>query len=323
MPQVPVKILGTGIYLPSILVTSEELEKTYGYAPGTFEKASDVKTRYIAKEETSSQMGYYAVENALKDANMKKEDIDIIVSVSGVPQQALPTNAVLIHEKLKLKDTTLAFDINATCLGFLTGFFSMAHLIQAGVYKNVVLVASDIPSKGLNPKDPKTLSLFGDGAAACILGSSTSQGILGSYFNVKSSMANLCSCKAGGTLMGITKDTLKDAYYFHMEGPKLFKAALKPVTEMIEYLKKQSAKEIDLFIPHQASPLVLDMFQRKLNIPQDKFIHIVRSFGNMIATSLPFALHKAIETKKLVRGQRAILFGTGAGMTIGGLAFEY
>jgi 3-oxoacyl-[acyl-carrier-protein] synthase-3 len=199
----------------------------------------------------------------------------------------------------------------------------MAHLIQAGVYKNVVLVASDIPSKGLNPKDPKTLSLFGDGAAACILGSSTSQGILGSYFNVKSSMANLCSCKAGGTLMGITKDTLKDAYYFHMEGPKLFKAALKPVTEMIEYLKKQSAKEIDLFIPHQASPLVLDMFQRKLNIPQDKFIHIVRSFGNMIATSLPFALHKAIETKKLVRGQRAILFGTGAGMTIGGLAFEY
>lgn len=323
MSRIPIKILGTGAYLPSNLVTSEMLEKEYGYAYGSFKKASDVNNRYFIDNETSSEMGYYAVEMALRDANISKDDIDVIVSVSGVPQQAIPTNSVLIHKKLQFKDSTLAFDINASCLGFLTGFFTMANLIHAGIYKNVVIVSSDIASKGLNPKNPKTLSLFGDGAAACILGPSKDAGIIGSYFKVHSLLANTCECKAGGTFAGISQDMNKDQLYFNMDGPKLIKASSSYVIEMINTLKSASKKEIDLYIPHQASPLALDLFQKKLKIPKDKFIHIVRDFGNMIATSLPFALHKAIESKKLLRGQRAILFGTGAGITIGGLVFEY
>lgn len=323
MSNIPVKILGTGAHLPQKLVTTSALEKKLGYLPGQLKQASDVDSRYFVDNETSSEMGFKAVEEALENARLKKSDIDVIVSVSGVPQQAIPTNAALIHEKLQLNDTTFAFDINATCLSFLTGFFTLAQLIKSGVYRRAILVSSDIGSKGLNPKDPKTASLFGDGAAAVILGPSSGLGILSSYFKIKSAYANDCVCKAGGTLVGVKNDIAHEELYFQMNGPKLLKATSLSIVEMIQIFIRKAEENINLFIPHQASPLALDLFQKKLNIPDEKFIHIVRNYGNMIATSLPFALHKAIEERRLKRGDKAVLFGTGAGITIGGVLFEY
>jgi 3-oxoacyl-[acyl-carrier-protein] synthase-3 len=322
MSKIPVKILGTGAYLPSRLVTSEDLEKELGYPVDTFAKTSGVRKRYYVTHETSSEMGMIAAEQALRQAKLDKCEIDAIISVSGVPQQSIPTNAALIHRKLGLKGT-VAFDINSTCLSFLTGLFCMSHLIAQGVYTRVLLVSSDIASVGLNPQDPKTASLFGDGAAACILGPSETKGIISSHFETRSEHGNDCQCEGGGTLLAAKENIPRERHYFRMNGPRLFKAAMPPLLKMIHRMTRESEKGIDLFIPHQASPLALDLLQKKLRVPDSQFMHIVRDHGNMIATSIPFALHRAIEEGKLQRGNRALLFGTAAGLTIGGVLLEY
>lgn len=317
MSKLPVKILGTGGYLPSRLVTSEALEKELGYPAGTFAKTSGVRTRYYAGEETSSEMGAIAAKQALLVAKLDASEIDAIVSVNAVPQQSIPTTAALIHRKLGLQGT-VAFDLNSTCLGFLTGLFCMGHLIAKGVYRHVLLVSSDIASVGLNPKDPKTASLFGDGAAACILGPATTGGILATHFETRSESSEDCQCEGGGTLLGMRDDIPRERRYFRMNGPRLFKAALPPLLKMI-----RGMGEVGLYIPHQASPFALDMLQKKLRVPDNRFMHIVRDYGNMIATSIPFALHMAIEEGRLKRGQKALLMGTAAGLTIGGVLIEY
>lgn len=322
MSKLPVKILGTGAYLPSRLVTSEDLEQELGYPVGTFAKASGVRKRYYATHETSSEMGMIAAEQALIAAKLDKSEIDAIISVSGVPQQSIPTNAALIHRKLGMKGT-VAFDINSTCLSFLTGLFCMGHLIAQGVYRHVLLVSSDIASGGLNPQDPKTASLFGDGAAACILGPSETGGIIASHFETRSEHGDACQCESGGTLLALKDDIPTERRYFRMNGPRLFKAAMPPLLQMINRMTGESGRGVDLFIPHQASPLALDLLQKKLGVPDSQFMHIVRDHGNMIATSIPFTLHRAIAEGKLQRGNRALLLGSAAGLTIGGILLEY
>lgn len=317
------KILGTGAYLPSNEISSEDLEKKLGFAPGTIEKSSGVKKRYHVEEETSSDMGAAAVRQALQAANLDFHSVDALVSVGGVPQQAIPSTAALIHQKLGLKNG-VAFDINASCLSFLTGLVCMGNLIAQGIYRHVVLVASDIASGGLNPKDPKTASLFGDGAAAVVLGPAVgNEGILESHFETKSESAQICACEGGGTLFASKKKISPDRLFFKMNGPKLFKAAMPPLLKMYHSFLDKVDGAIDLIIPHQASPFALDLFQKKLKLPNDKIVHIVREYGNMIAASLPFALHKAIEEKRLQRKDRVLLLGTGAGLTIGGVLLEY
>lgn len=315
MSKIQVKILGTGAYLPPNPVSSSDLEKKLGFAPGTFEKTSGVRNRFHVQGETSSEMGAHAARKAIESSGLEPTQIDAIVSVSGVAQQAIPCTAALIHNQLKLASHTAAFDLNASCLSFLTGLEILGHLIAQGVYRRVLLVASDIASAGLNPKDPKTASLFGDGAAAVLLGPSENQGIIATHFEMKSEHVEDCQCQGGGTLRAP-----QELSYFRMNGPRLFKAVMPPLLKMVRTLTKEP---VDLFIPHQASPMALDLFQKKLKIPDSRIIHIVREYGNMVATSLPFALHLAIQQKRLVRGNRTLLFGTGAGLTIGGVLLEY
>ncbi|MGL5626120.1 MAG: 3-oxoacyl-ACP synthase III family protein [Candidatus Rhabdochlamydia sp.] len=322
MSKFLVKILGTGIYLPTCLVTSEDLEKKLEYPIGTFAKASGVRKRYYAIHETSSEMGTIAAERALKTANIEKSQIDAIISVNAIPQQLVPSTAALIHQKLGLKGT-IAFDINSTCLGFLTGLFCMGNLIAQKAYRHVLLIASDIASAGLNPKDPKTVSLFGDGAAAVVLGPTETGGIIATHFETRSEYGEDCQCEGGGSLLTLKDDIARERHYFRMNGPRLFKTAMPLLLKMIDCLNRESDRKIDLFIPHQASPIALDLLQKKLGIEDNRFMHIVRDYGNMISTSIPFALHMAIETGKLQRGHRALLMGTGAGLNIGGVLLEY
>lgn len=322
MSKIHVKILGTGAYLPSRFLTSPELEKKLGFKEGVIEKASGVRSRYHVVNETTSEMGAKAATEAMQNASIDQEEIDAIISVSGVPQQAIPSTAALIHRHLNLKGA-VAFDINATCLSFLMGLVCMANMIDRGIYRNVLLVSSDIASGGLNPNEPKTASLFGDGAAAVVLGPSSEQGVLSSRFETRSELGLDCQCQAGGTLYSMKEGIPKEKLYFQMNGPRLFKAATPILVKMLRKFQEEVEGEIDFYIPHQASPLALDLFQKKMKIPNEKFMHIVREYGNMIATSIPFALHKAIQENRIQRKNRILLFGTGAGLTVGGVLLEY
>ena len=326
MSKQKIRILGTGAYLPARCVSEAELEKSLKLKTGWIEKHCGVKTRYYAEDEEASSMGAKAAASALDAAGLSLSDLDAVIGVSGVPQQAIPSMAALIHKKLGLQGQ-LAFDVNSTCLSFLTGFKIAANMITSGSLKHVLLVSADIASVGLNPEDPKTATLFGDGAAAVIVGpsESTSSNIRLSKFETWTEAQDACQFESGGSKLHL-KDVEPKQKYFFMNGPKLFKVAVPKALKMAKEMLKEeklSMDDLSLVIPHQASPGALHLFERKLRIPACKFLNIVQDFGNMIATSLPFSLHHAIKQNRLKRGDTCMMLGTSAGISIGGVIFEY
>jgi 3-oxoacyl-[acyl-carrier-protein] synthase III len=333
MSKINISILGTGSTLASKIVSNQELEQSLNLKKGWIESHCGVKERYHIQDEESSDIGVSAALQAVEAAGIKLEDLDLVMGVSAIQQQAIPSMSAIIHKKLGLQRTQ-TFDVNSTCLSFLTGLSIAAEFIEGGRYNNILLVAAEISSPGLNPKDPKTATLFGDGAAAVVVGRSnnTSSHIQFSKFETWSESQHTCLFEAGGSKLHLKELTEKERYknYFQMNGAKLSKAALPHVLRLVgEILEKNNTKleDIDLFIPHQASPFALKLVHKLLNKKYQfgdcHFLNIVENFGNMIATSLPHALDYAIKNKLLKRGQKVLMLGTSAGLSIGGILFEY
>ncbi|MEI9865336.1 MAG: hypothetical protein WDN00_12450 [Limisphaerales bacterium] len=226
----PVKILGTGIYLPKTIVTAGEIDRRASLSEGWTEKHSGVLTRHFVAEETASFMGARAVENALANAGLKLADVDCLVSTSGTAEQPIPCTAALISEQLDARVSFPAFDINSTCLSFLTGLDTLSYLIASGRYRCVVLVASEIASSGLNWNDAETCSIFGDGAAAVVIGRSgenESSKILAACMKTFPRGAHLAEIRGGGSgrhAKHFTGSKSAD-YLFHMDGRGIFKMA--------------------------------------------------------------------------------------------------
>ncbi|MCF7853058.1 MAG: hypothetical protein K9M07_07455 [Simkaniaceae bacterium] len=326
MSKKKITILGTGSYLPAEKITHEILEERLGLEKGWIMERCGVETRYYAAGEDASSMGTKAALQAIEAAGLSLEEIDVIIGVSGVPQQAIPSMGALIHKQLGLKKS-FAFDVNSTCLSFLLGLDIAADLIEGGKARHILLVSADIASVGLNPADPKTATLFGDGATAVVIGKSTGNaGIEASAFESWTEDQEACLLEIGGSKLPYVENlAVGEEYrrYFQMDGPLLFKSAIPRALKMIKDLMEQAQGDVSLMIPHQASPGSLRLIERKLGDFQGRIINIVKDFGNMIATSIPFALHYAIQEGKLKRGDRCLLIGTSAGISIGGMILEY
>ncbi|MDN3504637.1 MAG: 3-oxoacyl-[acyl-carrier-protein] synthase III C-terminal domain-containing protein [Rhabdochlamydiaceae bacterium] len=327
------RILGTGSFLPKNLVENNHLESKLGLDKGWIEENCGVLTRYHIQEEEASELGAQAALIALKSASLIPEEIDLIIGVSGVMQQAIPTMSALIHKKLGLKKTQ-TFDVNSTCLSFVTGLSLASNLIESGKYKNILLVSADVASVGLDPNNPKTATLFGDGAAAVIVGPSlnSSSRIKSSSFETWTETQDACKFEACGTKLHLKELSVENGHkqYFQMNGPKLFKAAIPHAMKLIEKVLEDSnmkMEDIDVCIPHQASPFALRLFHNQLLKKYESFsahfLNIVHMFGNMIATSIPHALDFAIRNNQLKRGQNCLIVGTSAGLSVGGLILEY
>lgn len=322
-----VTIAGTGVYLPGSAIQSTEIDARLGVPVGWTEKKSGVKTRYYANGEAASEMGAKAAQAALTSSGMELADIDCIVSVSGTMEQPIPCNASLIHQRLKPVKPIPAFDINSTCLSFVTGLDLLSHLVHSGAYKNVLLISSEIASIGINPNHKESYVLFGDAAAACIITHKPNTGtIIASRMETYSEGARLTEIRGGGTNLHPNHHQVKDDYLFDMNGKEIFRLSSKHITGFIERLFMDtglSLDDIDVVIPHQASGMAMRLLRGKLGIPEEKFISIIADYGNTIAASIPLALHVAISQNRLRRGQSALLIGTSAGLSLGGVIFEY
>jgi 3-oxoacyl-[acyl-carrier-protein] synthase-3 len=330
-----VRILGTGSYLPEKAVSSTELEVLLGLERGTIEHKTGMRNRYYAEFETATQMGTTAAVEALENAKIDKKDISCIVSCSGGPEQLIPCNAVLIQEKLELQDSGIpCFDINSTCLSFITGLDQLANAVHLGQYEHVLLVSTDVASRGINYNHLESCALFGDGAAAVVLGKDPagSSKILCSHMATYSSGAHYTEIRGGGNRLPAYTYTQENEadYVFHMDGKQVFKFASCKIESFIANALKPTGKsfeenlqDIAVVIPHQASPSSLGLIQRRLGIPDEKYVNIVATHGNMVGASVPYALHEAVRTGRLNRGEKALLFGAGAGLSFGAVLLEY
>ncbi len=331
MQTTPVKILGTGIHLPKTVVTDEEIDRRAGLSKGWTKKHSGVLTRHFAVDETASFMGARAVENALANAGLTLADVDCVVCTSGTVEQAIPCTAALIREQLSARQNFPAFDINATCLSFVVGLDTLSHLVAAGRYQRVVLVASEIASVGLNWQDAESCSLFGDGAAAVVIGRSreneTSR-IITARLETFTQGAHSAEIRGGGTRRHPRQyaETTHADFLFRMDGRGVFKIASEILPGFVERLFAQAGlawTDFQIVIPHQASLMALRLTQRRLGIPDEIFFMFAERVGNTIAASIPMGIHFARQAGRLQRGDQALLLGTSAGFSVGGLALEF
>lgn len=324
-----IEILGTGKYLPQGQVSAEDLDEKLQLKPGWTLKKSGVRTRYYVGDETVSYMGAKAARQAIEHAAIKSEDIDCIISASATMEQIIPCTASLIQKELQLEGSGIpCFDMNSTCLSFVTAFDMASCMIAQGMYNNILIVSSEIASVGLNWDDPHSCILFGDGAAAAVIGSSQTNKILASKMKTYSSGSELAEIKGGGSKLHskvYTEDN-KHSFLFKMDGLKIYKLTSKLLPQLVNELLKDAKCEIDdidMVIPHQASLLAMQLTQKNLNIPDNKFMYIIENHGNTIAASIPMALHEAISQNKIKRGSKIMLLGTSAGVSLGGMIFEY
>ena len=325
------RVVGTGAVLPAEELTSQALDERLGLAPGTVFARTGVRRRFVERR-SAAVAGAEAARAALAAAGLTLDDIDLLVAASGTPDQAMPSNASLLHLELGLSARGIpAFDIGASCLSFLTAIDVVDSLIATGRYRHVLVVSSDVASCGLDWTKLEASGIFGDGAAAAVLGLSPpgdGSAVQGRAFLTLSEGAHTCEIPGGGSRHHPSRidEPFAPLANFRMDGPTLFRLAGERFPRFVAGLLQQAGLtlgDIDLVIPHQASEHALDFLRRRLRLPREKVIDIFADRGNQVGASLPTALHEAIVTGRLRRGQTALLVGTGAGVQIGGVVLRY
>jgi 3-oxoacyl-[acyl-carrier-protein] synthase III len=324
-----------GVARPSDRVESSEYDTLLNLPEGTVQRRSGVRTRYVESRRTAASLGAEAAKCALAAAGLTLDRIDCVVAASGSMDQAMPCNAALIHRELGLGTSGIpAFDINASCLGFLAALDTMSWPLLAGRYKRVLIVAADIASFALDWSELGASAIFGDGAAAAIIGrdrdpDDTSPGILASAFATYSDGAHLCEIRAGGSRHHPSRcenDDYQAMARFRMDGQAVFHLVARHLDEFVDTLlggANMRRDDVTLLVPHQASHLGLRYLTRRLGFARDRMVNIYADHGNQVAASLPSALQAAICGGRLRRGDTALLLGSGAGVSLGGIVLRY
>ena len=325
-------ISGTGVYYPKKKVLAEELDSRFGMPTGSCVKMTGVEERYFVSDETASEMATAAAEDALAAAGARLSDLDAIVSVSAVTEQPIPCQAALIQKRLGGGSSGIpCWDINATCLGFVTALDLLSVAIDAGRFQRVLILSSEVASAGLNWKGSHDGFLFGDAAVAAVLEKTPehrSSKVFASSLETYSQWADLTQIRGGGTRLAGTCHTPENnkEFLYEMDGPAVLRCALQTLPGLARRTLAKcglSMDDLDLVIPHHAAGPALKIVRRKVGVPREKWFHVVAKVGNVVSASVPFSLHEAIRQERLQPGQKCMLLGTGAGLSLGVVVFEY
>lgn len=329
--MLPVHIAGLGWYLPPRCVSNTEFAERLGVAPEWIERATGVRERRYAAGETSAGMAAAAARMALTNARLTVNDFDAIIGASAAPQQAVPCTAALVQRELGAPDGASAcWDVNATCLSFVFALHQAAHMVAAGVYRTILIVSSEITSPSLHPADRETSVLFGDAAAAAVITRARTDdpaGIWHAQFATFSSGAHLTEALGGGTLHHPADPaTTREHNSFRMQGLAVFKFATRQSEPFLDRFFRTLGWErssIDLVVPHQASRHAIDQLVDRLGFRREQVYTNLAERGNCVAASIPLALAEAVAEGRVRRGDRVLLVGTGAGLTLGALALTF
>lgn len=322
------RILGTGAAVPDEALTSAELDERLGLPPGTVEDKTGVRVRYVERG-SAAELGARAARKALAAAGVDLDDVDVVIGASATPDQPLPCNAALLHEELAPGRPIPAWDVNASCMSFLVALDLAATLVDAGRHERILIVSSDLASVGLDWSDLGASGIFGDGAAAAVVGPADGSGsaVLSSGFETHSEGAHSCEIRGGGSRYA--PDRVEGDYAdwgrFRMDGGAVFRLAFRHLPPFVDRLLAATGVTMDdlsVVVPHQASHHGISWVRQQLGAG-DRVVDIYAEHGNQVGASLPSALHAAIETGRLRRGDHALLLGTGAGISLGGMVLCY
>ena len=312
-------VLGCGSYLPSRIVSNDELARSVETTDDWIVQRTGIRERHIAAPgELTSDLALHAARAALANAHVEASSIDLIVLGTSTPDQTFPATAVSVQAGLGITHGA-AFDLQAVCSGFVYALQVTDALLRGGTYKRALVIGAETFSRILDWNDRTTCVLFGDGAGALVIeaqpqaGTSKDRGILTTH--LRSDGRHKAKLYVdGGPSSTQTVGRLR------MEGREVFKHAVAMITDVIEDAFEAtgySAADIDWFVPHQANKRIIDGSAHKLGIAPEKVVITVDRHGNTSAASIPLALADAVADRRIKRGNLILLEAMGGGFTWG------
>lgn len=316
------RITGLGAYLPEKILSNLDLEKMVETSDEWIVTRTGMKERRIAREdEFTSDMGAKAAHIALKKAGIAPHDVDLIICATLTPDYVFPSTAALLQQQIGASHAA-AFDVQAACSGFIYGLSMAKAFVSSGMYKNVLLVASEKLSSIVNYKDRNTCVLFGDGACAAVIGQKGPGLAIGEIsLGADGEQANLLMLPAGGSRKPASLETIeKEMHYIFMDGKETFKHAVRRMEAAAkEVLDKSGLQEAEIswLVPHQANIRIIDAMAKRFSVPDERVYKTVHKYGNTSASSIGIALFDLMNENVVHVGDRLLLVAFGAGLTWG------
>ena len=312
-------VLGCGSYLPSRILSNDELARSVDTTDEWIVQRTGIRERHIAAPgEVTSDLAINAAKAALANAHIEASAIDLIVLGTSTPDQTFPATAVSVQSALGITHGA-AFDLQAVCSGFVYALSIADSLLRTGAHKRALVIGAETFSRILDWNDRTTCVLFGDGAGAVVLeaqeqpGTSADRGILTTH--LRSDGRHKAKLYVDG---GVS--STQTVGHLRMEGREVFKHAVAMITDVIEdafAATGTSASDIDWFVPHQANKRIIDGSAHKLGIAPEKVVITVDRHGNTSAASIPLALADAVADRRIKRGNLILLEAMGGGFTWG------
>lgn len=318
-----IRIMGTGSYLPENIVTNDDLAKIMDTSDEWIASRTGIRTRHLVKEETTAQMSAEAAKQALKEAGLKAEDLDLIIvgTLSGdyvTPSTACEVQAIIGADK------AVAFDVNAACSGFMFAMNTAYAFIQSGIYRNALIIGAETLSKLMDWNDRSTCVLFGDGAGAAVV-TADDKGLMGFVQGSDGAKGMVLACKNRLNNNPLIKNPVEPDYVF-MDGQEVYKFAVSKVPASIhEVLEKAGLEVSDIkyFLLHQANIRIIQSVAKRLKADISKFPTTLEHCGNISAGSVPILLDEVNKKGMLERGDKLVMAGFGAGLTWSASVIEW
>lgn len=314
------QISGLGAYIPEKVLTNFDLEKMVETTDEWIRTRTGIETRHIAaKGQSASDLALPAAQEALKNAGLTPEDLDLIIVATITPDMFMPSTACSLQTKLGASKCG-AFDMAAACSGFPYAVGIADAFVRAGIYKNILAVGSEVLSGFIDWSDRSTCVLFGDGAGAAIVSAAKDgHGILANILGADGSQGDLLKIPGGGSAVPPSEESIKSGLHFlKMQGSEIFKIAVKTMENAVRDVVKKadlSISDIKCVIPHQANMRILQAVAERLELPSESFYINVNRYGNMSSASTAVALYEAVKTGKIKKGDHVVLVAFGGGLT--------
>jgi 3-oxoacyl-[acyl-carrier-protein] synthase III len=318
-------VLGCGSYLPSRILTNDELARKVDTSDEWIVQRTGIRERRIAAPgECTSDLALAAARAALKAGNIDPQSIDLIVLATSTPDNTFPAAAVSVQAGLGITHGA-AFDLQAVCSGFVFALAVADGLLKNGGFKRALVIGAETFSRLIDWSDRSTCVLFGDGAGAVVLdavpqaGTGADRGILTAHLRSDGRYKDKLFVDGGPSSTATTG-------HLRMEGREVFKYAVAMITDVVAdafAATGYTAADVDWFVPHQANKRIIEGSAQKLGIAPEKIVITVDKHGNTSAASIPLALSAAVTDGRLKSGDLVLLEAMGGGFTWGAILLRW
>lgn len=311
-------VRSTGGYLPEKILTNDDLSKMVDTDDQWITERTGIKRRHIAADsEMTSDLAVAAAQQALDQAGLTAQDIDLIIVATATPDRTFPATATIVQQKLGV-ERGAAFDVHAVCAGFVFAMATADNFLARGQFERALVIGAETFSRILDWSDRATCVLFGDGAGAVVLERQTEEeaegrGVLGAHLRSDGRFGDLLYVNGGPS-------STRSVGHLRMVGNQVFKHAVSKISDSARTLTATAGLElsdIDWFVPHQANQRILDAVARNLGLPEDRVVSTIADHGNTSAASVPLALTSKFDEGGIARGDLVLIEAIGGGLSWG------